>query len=106
MAISPIDLGNAMTRTQDYATIKQNEDNKGFVDQSNFQSNLKKEVDNRLNQVQRKDGTEFNNKKFDAKEKGSNEYFGDGGKKKSVKENTADKERVVLKNSGHFDVHI
>lgn len=105
MAINPVDWNNAMTRTQDYNTIKHNEDTKGFVDQSNFQTSLKKEVDSRMSQVHKKDDAENNKKKFDAKEKGQNEYNGNGGtRKKTVKSQL--KQDGLKGNITHFDVQI
>ncbi|GFI46095.1 hypothetical protein IMSAGC019_01408 [Lachnospiraceae bacterium] len=35
--ISRVEIQGQVTRAQDFTTIKQNEDNKGMVDQSNFQ---------------------------------------------------------------------
>ena len=37
MTISRVELQGQVTRAQDFTTIKQNEDNKGVVDQTNFQ---------------------------------------------------------------------
>ena len=37
MSINRIELQGTITRAQDYTTIKHNQDNKGMVDQSNFQ---------------------------------------------------------------------
>ena len=105
MAINPVDWNNAMTRTQDYNTIKHNEDTKGFVDQSNFQTSLKKEVDNKLSQVHKKDDTEYNQKKFDAKDKGQNEYSGNGGSKRKSDDNNH-KQDGLKGSISHFDVQI
>lgn len=42
MSISRIELQGTITRAQDYTAIKHNEDNKGIVDQSNFQTQFHK----------------------------------------------------------------
>lgn len=104
MAINPVDLNHAMTRTQDYATMKHNEDMKGVVSQSNFQINMKKEDESKMTQVRKKDEAEYNQRKFDAREKGDNEYSGNGGKSKKTPQEPQDK--VTVKQFHHFDVTI
>ena len=106
MAINPIDLNHAMTRTQDYATLKHNEDNKTFVDQTNFTNKLSKEVSDLMNQVRKKDDVQNNEQKFDAKEKGSNEYQ-DNRKNQNKKGEELDSDgKVIVKKMSHFDVQI
>ena len=70
MAISPILFNGSVTRMQDVSQIKHNEDMKGMVDQTNFQSTFHKQIDHKMNQVHQSDNTENHQKKFDAKEKG------------------------------------
>ena len=108
MSINRIELQGTITRAQDYTTIKHNQDNKGMVDQSNFQAQFHKTVENKATQVHQGDNTENNKKKYDAKEKGNGEYSGDGGKKRK-KDQDKDKDadgRVVLKGIGRFDMKI
>ena len=102
--INAVDLNNAMTRTNDYITIKHNEDNKNVVDQSNFQNTMNREMEMKTNTVERKDNAEFFNRQFDAKEKGSNEYAGNGGKDRKKKEEPT--EKVTVKGMSHFDISI
>ena len=45
MSINRIDVQGAIARTADFSTIKQNEDNKGQVDQTNFQAQFSREID-------------------------------------------------------------
>ena len=78
MAISPLVFNGSVTRMQDVTQIKQNEDMKGMVDQTNFQNTFHKQIDSRLNQVHQSDTADNRQKKFDAKEKGSNAYDSDG----------------------------
>ena len=80
MSISPLLFNGSVSRMQDVSMIKHNEDAKGMVDQSNFQSTFHKEIDSRLNQVHQSDNLENRQQKHDAKEKGKNQYAGDGGK--------------------------
>lgn len=90
----------------DFASVKHNEDNKVFVDQTNITGQVNKQVENRLNTVQKGDDTSNEQKKFDAREKGSNEYAGDGGRKKEKKETGAE-ERVIFKGAtSSFDIRI
>ena len=58
MAISPIMYNATVQRTQDYTTMKQNEDNKGMVDQSNFMNKMEKEVKLQLSNVRSADNAE------------------------------------------------
>ena len=63
-------------------------------------------AENRLSQVRQADNSEMLDKKFDAKEKGDNQYAGDGGrgKKKAPAKQTDGK--VILKGAGSFDMKI
>ena len=102
MAIGSIEVVT-LTRTQDYTTIKHNEDNKGFVDQTAIGQQMQKNTEQRIRGVHSSDNVDWHNKKFDAKDKGSNEYSGDGGKKR--RGNNA-KEQVVAKGHQSFDMKI
>lgn len=107
MAIGPVELNGVISRTQDYSTLKQNEDNKGMINQQNFQNSFEKEVETRSQQVNKQDETRREERKFDAKEKGDNEYAGNGGKgknKEKEKKNTGGK--VVVKGHSSFDIKI
>ena len=48
--------------------------------------------------------TQYQNKKFDASEQGSNQYSGDGGRQKK-KENKSDG-KVIAKQKSGFDIRI
>lgn len=104
MAIGQVELNTAMSRIQDYATQKHNENQKGFVDQNNFQTHFQKEITNNMKQVNQGEQAENRNKKFDAREKGNGEYQGDGGKNRKRKENPDGK--VIAKKSSGFDMKI
>ena len=108
MSINRIELQGTITRAQDYTTIKHNEDNKGMVDQSNFQTQFHKTVENKVTKDHQGDNTENGKKNYDSKEKGNGEYSGDGGRqrrKNKDKENDIDG-RVLLKGIGRFDAKI
>ncbi len=105
MAIGSISLQGQITRAQDFSTIKQNEDNKPFIDQGNFQAKFEKEVNHNLNRVRESEDPDNQGKKHDAKEKSNAEYSGDGGKRRQPQRQDG---HVQLKmpNSGGFDIKI
>ena len=92
-----------IARSQDYTTIKHNEDNRAAVQQTMISQQIHKDVEQRAREVRSGDNTEWQNKKFDAKEKGSNEYSGNGGDKRRKKEETG---RMVVKGRSGFDMKI
>lgn len=102
MALGAIEL-TTISRAQDYSPIKQNEDNKGFMDQSNIGQHIQKDTQQRAREVRSGDDTEWQNRKFDAKDKGSNEYKGDGGRKKQQEHKT---EQVLVNGYQGFDIKI
>lgn len=104
MTISRIELQGQITRTQDFTTIKQNEDNKGMVDQLNYQKVFDQNVETKVRQVRQGDRSENEGKRFDAKEEGNGRYSGDGGKRRKKEEEKDG--RVVLKGHGGFDMKI
>lgn len=91
-----------ITRTQDYTAIKQNEDNKSFIQQTTISQQQDKKIEQNAREVRSSDNSDWHNKKFDAREKGANEYSGDGGKKRRQ----APKEQVILKKHQSFDMKI
>ena len=104
MAIGQIELNAAMTRIQDYSTQKHNEDQRGAVQNGHMNEHFTKELKHDMRQVVKTDQseyqnkTQYQNKKFDARDKGSNQYTGDGGKnrknKEQSEENTSEKAYV------------
>lgn len=103
MAMGSIELGT-IARSQDYTTIKQNEDNKSIAQQNVLIQDKQKEDIQKTKQVNQSDSAQWQQKKFDAREKGSNNYEGDGGSKRK-KEKEPDG-KVVLKGQGGFDIKI
>lgn len=86
MTISRVELQGQTMRAQDFTNIKHNEDTKVMVDQSNIGQHATQEVDNKLHQVNQMEESNNREKRFDARDKGSNEYSGDGGKNRKKKE--------------------
>lgn len=102
MAMGAIEL-TTISRAQDYSPIKQNEDNKGVLNQSNIGQHIQKDTQQRAREVRSGDNAEWQNRKFDAKDKGSNEYKGDGGRKKKPETNPG---QVVVNGHQGFDIKI
>lgn len=103
MAIGVIELAT-IARSQDYTAIKQNEDNKGVAQQSNLVHNMQQNDEQKIRQVNQSDNADWQQKKFDAKEKGNGNYSSDGGQNKKNKKQPDGK--VMLKGQGGFDIKI
>ena len=86
----------SIPRTQDYTTMKQNEDNKGAFQQMTLGEHAQKQSEQRTREVHSSDN---------AKEKGKNEYAGNGGKHRK-KENSEKDGVVVTKQHQGFDIKI
>ena len=74
-----IETQGMIPRMQDFSIIKQNEDIKPVVDQTNLQTQEDKRINDKSSQVQSGDDAAKSENRSDAREKGSNEYAGDGG---------------------------
>lgn len=105
MAIGPMQLNGIMTRTQDYTPIKQNENMKPMMDQAVFQNAMQKNIEKKLTQVKESDETDTYQRKQDAKEKGKNEYQGDGGRNRRQMGEEPDG-RVIRKSHSGFDFSV
>lgn len=95
MTISRVELQGQITRAQDFTNIKHNEDTHASVQQSQIMKSNDKAVELKLHQVNDAEHTENRQKKFDAKEKGSNQYEGDGGQKR--KKEAEEDGKVIVK---------
>lgn len=106
MIVKPAMMQATVQRTQDMSGIKQQEDNKAFVTQSNVQTTMQKELQHKLQDVNKKDNADYNEQKHDAKEKGKNEYFSQSQKKR--KDDSEDEEdgKVILKRRAGFDMKV
>lgn len=101
MAFGSIEM-TTISRSQDYSTIKQNEDNKAVLAQTNGQVQVQKREEQMTREVHSADDTRWAQKEADAREKGNGEYHGDGGRNRKQKP----KEQVVLKAQKGFDIKI
>ena len=94
----------SIPRTQDYTTMKQNEDNKGAFQQMTLGEHAQKQSEQRTREVHSSDNADWYTG-HDAKEKGKNEYAGNGGKHRK-KENSEKDGVVVTKQHQGFDIKI
>ena len=104
MTIRPVDLNGMVQRSQDVSTIKQQEDAKPLVDQQNIQTHFARQEEHKLKQVVHADDSEEPEFRYDAKEKGNNQY--EQKKKKKKKQANADGQVKVKGMSGGFDIRI
>ena len=79
---NPISIQGQITRAQDMSALKQNDDNRAFVTQLNMQRIHEDQIESRARQVQEKEDLENDAGRHDAREKGKNQYAGDGGKRR------------------------
>ena len=82
MSIRPVEFSGVVQRSQDMSTVKQNEDNKPMLQQQNVQTQFAKETIHHMQQVNPANDSDNPEQKFDAREKGSNEYEDRRNKKK------------------------
>lgn len=106
MAFGSIDL-TIISRAQDYSGIKQNEDNRSMVAQTNITQDIQKTTEQHIREVHSSDDSDWHQRNPDAKEKGSAEYSGDGGRRRK---GSKPQDKVVVKGKGSevrsFDMKI
>lgn len=106
MTISRVELQGQITNSHDFTNIKHHEDNKGAVLQTHIARSNEAAAEVKLQHVNDTEETDNRQKKFDAKEEGSNQYSGDGGNRRNKKNDNPDG-KVVLKAPQHgFDLKI
>lgn len=99
----PFEVNSYIGRTQDIGLYKQNEDSKPLVQQHHIAHDFEKQVDNRMEQVNHKDNSEFENP-FDENGKGGASYE-ERERKKREKEEDEDG-KVTVKSRANFDIRI
>jgi len=104
MSIRPVDFNGMIQRTQDVSAMKQNENNKPVMEQQNIQTQFSKETVRHMQQVTHADDAQNQQKRYDAKEKGSNEYVNQQKQKK--KEKKKDGKVIAKSTSSGFDIKI
>ena len=103
MALGPVEMNGILQRTQDFSTIKQNEDNRSLLVQSNIQNEHEQEIDHAMHQVHDADNSRDSEGEFDARREGRNKYVKTAAKKKKKAETEG---KVVVKGRGGFDFKV
>lgn len=109
MAIRPVEVQGVVQRSQDIGQLKQNQDQKPMVDQSNIQVQMHQETKHNMQQVSKFQNADKKESRYDAKEKGNGAYFGNRKKQeKHTIEEEEDNDSVILKSvhKGSFDTKI
>lgn len=103
MALNPIEITGTVNRATDMYNMRNQHENRMFADNSVPLHTVDKKADDQNKKVVKSDNADLMNKKFDAKEKGSNQYFNNRNNKNKDKETDG---TVRVKNSGGFDISI
>ena len=83
---------------------QQNEDNKGVLQQMTLEQQSDKQNEQRTREVHSSDNADWYTGQYDAREKGHNEYAGNGGKHR--KKENPEEGVVVKKQHQGFDIKI
>lgn len=107
----PVVMNGMIQRTQDIGNLKQQEDSKPLVQQHNIEIQQEKQAERLTHQVIETEKKENEGYRYDAREKGSNQYEGGNPRKKKNQKNTENEQnkdgRVILKSQGSsFDIKI
>ena len=107
MIVRPVVMQGTVQNSQNVTGMKHAENIKPSVEQANIAATTQKEIQHKSENVIRKENINKEQQKFDAKEKGSNEYVSVKVKKK-VKDTTTntEEEKVIVKNQSGFDIKI
>ncbi len=104
MALSPVYLNGMISATPDISTVRQTDDMKAALVQSTTETDVEEIEDEKAHSVYAKDNADGTTAGFDARNKGNNEYAGDGGANRPKKPKGDG--RVIVKNKGGFDITI
>ena len=106
MGIGPIEIQGSISRTQDFAQLRHNEEHRGNSEQVIISHDNQRQVENKLNTVKRGENTSKDQGHFDAREKGSNEYHGDGGNERNKKSDSRDGKVFIKGPTSSIDIKI
>lgn len=107
--IRPVEIQGVVQRSQDISTMRQGENTRPAVEQANINIQQNKNIQQRSEQVNRKEDPEHTEKRYDAKEKGSNEYENPNGNNNKKKRQELDMDsdgRVIIKTASRFDASV
>uniref|UniRef100_N2BKR2 Uncharacterized protein n=1 Tax=Eubacterium plexicaudatum ASF492 TaxID=1235802 RepID=N2BKR2_9FIRM len=108
MTVRPVHLNGMIQNTQDVSTIRHQENQRPAVEQQHIQIREEQKEQSKAQEVNKKDNADKEQKKYDAKEKGSNEYLNQRQKKKKEKKENLPDGSVKIKQtmSSGFDIKI
>ncbi len=108
MTVRPVHLNGMIQNTQDVSAIRHQENQRPAVEQQHIQIREEQKEQSKAQEVNKKDNADKEQKKYDAKEKGSNEYINQRQKKKKEKKENLPDGSVKIKQtmSGGFDIKI
>lgn len=107
MAIGAIEMQGQILRTQDYSTVKHQEDARTDVAQSNIQQTRQAEAQRQFNRVSRSEQSARQQMNQDASDKGSNEYTGDGGARRNEARAKSESDgKVIIKGVTHINTSV
>ena len=105
MAIGAIEMQGQILRTQDYSTIKAQEDSRSEIAQDNIHNIRQTEEIRQANRVTESQTSANARNDQSASDKGSTEYTGDGGaRRREAREARARDGKVLLKAVEHIDI--
>jgi DNA replication protein DnaC len=104
MSISPILLNGSIQQTDNVLHNQLRQAEKGLVDQGNIQVQTTKKEHELARRVANTEESLLKEGRHDAKEKGHNEYTGDGGARRRRKDSSVAK--AMNKSAGGFDIRI
>lgn len=105
MTIRPMDMSGMIQRVEDVGAIKHQEDSKVNIDQQNIQHDVVKHEEKLTKEVHHADDSNQPEYRYDAKEKGKNQY--QQGKKNKKRQQEKTEGKVVKKHStGSIDIKI
>ena len=103
MAISPVLLNGSIQQTDNILQNQTRMMEKGVVDQGNIHVQEVKKEQEKARTVIQSEESKLMEERFDAKEKGHNGYYGDGGRRRKGAKSDG---KVVNKSEGGFDMKI
>ena len=102
MSITPIEIITMVPKSQEASFMKQNEQTRSHNQQQQHEMQFNQTIKQHSSQTVKMSEAEYNQYRYDAKEKGNGQYEADKRKKKKEKENKPD---PVIK-QGNFDIRI
>lgn len=104
--ISPIESNGMVARTQDYASMRQQDDSKLFGAQLSIQQRMDERDQANVRTVRDANGSGKSDTHHDARDEGRNKYFDIRDKKKAKKEPPTEGTFTLKSNHGGFDLKI